>query len=248
MATPDSPHLSANELGNYLVTPDLNGQEEILRRAKYSTGYAPSWYEPVRVAALKCLQEPDRGSYHLATALARFESTMERTEAAASDLNVHPEIRRRIEWEHNAAASCRDALLRFAAVYRDDIGSYRIMPHDGRRPVWPGGLRVAQPYLCRLEHGTARGALGLRFNETQPDPQRREAARYTAAIIYYARAKESGFVANDIMPELCVVIDVFGKRAVEAPRIGLEDRIRQIEAGGSDAAARWPHVRQHVNP
>ncbi len=222
------PRISANKLGEYLVSPPLRRQT-IIERQKYPCTFIGAYYEPARAAIVDfLLGRIDR------------EGMLRRTEALVTAEHGS-------SWSHHQAHGCADAVLRFLDLEPDldlqGMTPVHVPEHDaldvhgvhvsvGPDVVLEGQDRRGQPQL---------GAIKLHFPKAHPHTE--ASAEYVATLLrIHAKTTlvgRAGLTHARVREDACLVVDVFARRIVGAPR-GHVRRWRDIGAACEEIRRAWP--------
>jgi hypothetical protein len=229
------PRISANKLGEYLVSPPLR-RRDIIERQKYPCTFIGAYYEPARAAIVDLL-------------LGRIdrEGLLRRTEALVSAEHAS-------RWAHHQAHGCADAVLRFLDLEPDldlhGMTAVHVPEHDA---LDVQGVRVSVYPDLVLEGVDHRGrpqvgAIKLHFPKAHPHTE--TSAEYVATLLR-VHAREALGAAGDqhegpsktvrgtVREDACLVIDVFARRIVGAPH-GYLRRWRDIGAACEEIRRAWP--------
>ena len=104
-------------------------------------------------------------------------------------------------------------------------------------PVEIGGVEIDDPSIVRLER-VSHGQVGLlSFHVSRSRPHTAESMRQAATLLW-ALARANPHPRAELAPGLCLVVDVFGGRIIDADR---DHRIRlwQAELACNEIAAIW---------
>jgi hypothetical protein len=217
------PRISANKLGEYLVSPPLR-RRDIIERQKYPCAFIGAYYEPARATIVDfLLGRIDR------------EGMLHRTEALVSAEHAS-------RYALHQAHGCAEAVLRFLDLEPDlDLRGMTPVHVPEHTALDVAGVYVSvYPDLVlegRDDRGRPQvGALKLHFPKAHPHTE--ASAEYVATLLrVHARTamKERGHVREDA----CLVVDVFARRIVSAPR-GHVRRWRDIGAACEEIRRAWP--------
>ncbi|MEM9456029.1 MAG: hypothetical protein AAGF11_17745 [Myxococcota bacterium] len=217
------PRISANKLGEYLVSPPLRRQA-IVERQKYPNAYAAGYYAPARDSLVDYLA----GHIGRAKVLERMEALV------AADHET--------SYLRHQAHGCAEAVLRFFDLEPDlDLQGMKpihMLRHD-RLAV--SGVQVSVHPDLVLEGRDRRGrptlgAIKLHFPKSHPHTE--ASAQYVATMLRM-HAKESMSDRGKVREDACLVLDVFARRVVTAPR-GYVRRWRDIGAACEEIRRAWP--------
>jgi hypothetical protein len=217
------PRISANKLGEYLVSPPLRRQA-IIERQKYPNAYAAGYYGPARDTLVDYIV----GNIGRAKVLERMEALVSREHETS--------------YQRHQANGCADAVLRFLDLepQLDLQGMSRLhmLRHDA---LSVSGVEVSVYPDVILEGRDRRGkpivgALKLHFPKTHPHTE--ASAQYVATMLRM-HAKEAMSERGKVREDACLVIDVFAGKVVSAPR-GYVRRWRDIDAACDEIRRAWP--------
>lgn len=217
------PRISANKLGEYLVSPPLR-RMTIIERQKYPSTFIGAYYEPARATILDfMLGRTDR------------VGMLERMETLVSSKHES-------SWSKHRANGCAEAVLRFLDLEpRLDFRGMKPVQMEEYDRLDVCGVDVSVYPDLVLEGIDARGkpllgALKLHFPKSHPHTE--AAGEYVATLLrmhaMLALGKE-GRVREDA----CFVVDVFSGNVMSAPR-GYKRRWRDISAACAEIRQAWP--------
>ncbi len=219
------PRISANKLGEYLVSPPLRRQC-IIERQKYPCSFIGSYYELARSAIIDFIV----GHIDRAELLRRAE------QAVAADHESSYAMHR--------ANGCADAILRFVDLEpRLDLRGMtpiHLQAHD-KLDVAGVDVSVYPDIVLEGRDGQGRpeiGAVKLHFPKSHPHTE--ASAQYVATLLRMhamTAMAERGRVHEDA----CIVVDVFAGRVLTAPR-GYRRRWKDIGAACEEICRVWPTV------
>jgi len=219
------PRISANKLGEYLVSPPLRRQC-IIERQKYPCAYIGAYYEPARSILVDFIGGViDRGQM-LERADLLVESPHESTYAM------------------HRAHGCAEAVLRFIDLEpRLDLRGMSPVMVERHDKLDVEGVDVSVYPDVVLEGRDAKqrptvGAIKLHFPKSHPHTE--ASAQYVATLLRMHATlamSERGRVIEDA----CIVVDVFAGRVLSAPR-GYRRRWRDIGAACQEIRRVWPTV------
>jgi hypothetical protein len=217
------PRISANKLGEYLVSPPLR-RRDIIERQKYPCTFIGAYYEPARATIVDYLL----GHVDRAGLLGRTEALV-----AAE----HPS-----SWAQHQAHGCAEAVLRFLDLepHLDLRGMTPVhVPEHAALDV--EGVRISvypDLVLEGVDHRGRRqvGALKLHFPKAHPHTE--TSAEYVATLLRL-HAQRFMLSRGHVSEHACLVIDVFSGRIVSAPR-GHVRRFRDIGAACDEIRRAWP--------
>jgi hypothetical protein len=218
-----SPRISANKLGEYLVSPPLR-RRTILERQKYPCSFIGAYYEPARSAIVDFIVgETDR-----AQLLARTEALV-----SAEHASRHARYR---------AHGCADAVLHFLDLEpRLDLRGMTAIHVPKHDKINVQGVDVSVVPDLVLEGQDRRGrpqvgAVKLHFPKSHPHTE--ASAEYVATVLrIYAMTAMEG--RGKTLADACIVIDVFSGRVMSAPR-GYKRRWRELSAACEEIQRAWP--------
>ncbi|MCA9706244.1 MAG: hypothetical protein KDK70_10385 [Myxococcales bacterium] len=219
------PRISANKLGEYLVSPPLRRQC-IIERQKYPCSYIGAYYEPARAVIVDFIV----GAIDRAGLLQRTEQIV--SEPHESSYAMH------------RAHGCAEAVLRFLDLEpRLDLRGMTPIVIERHEKLDVEGVDVSVYPDVVLEGHDAKGrptvgAIKLHFPKSHPHTE--ASAQYVATLLrMYAKLAmaERGRVNEDA----CIVVDVFAGRVLCAPR-GYRRRWRDIGAACAEIRRAWPTV------
>lgn len=218
-----SPRISANKLGEYLVSSPLR-RRDIIERQKYPCTFIGAYYEPARSTIVDfLLGRCDR------------EGMLRRTEAHVSAPHAS-------SYALHQAQGCAEAVLRFLDLEPElDLRGMTAVHAPEQTALEVAGVYVSvypDLVLEGIDHRgrPSVGALKLHFPKAHPHTE--TSAEYVATLLrVHAREvmKDRGVVSEDA----CIVVDVFSKRIVTAPR-GHVRRWRDIGAACDEIRRAWP--------
>jgi len=219
------PRISANKLGEYLVSPPLR-RRDIIEYQKYPRSFVGAYYEPARLAILGFLL----GRVDRVGMLGRMEALV----SAEHESN----------YARHRANGCAEAVLRFLDLEsRLDLQGMTPLHLPEHDKLDVSGVDVSVYPDLVLEGRDQRGrpqygALKLHFPKSHPHTE--AAAEYVGTLLrVHAKAAigERGRVREDA----CIVVDVFGDRVMSAPR-GYIRRWRDIGAACEEIRKAWPEA------
>jgi hypothetical protein len=217
------PRISANKLGEYLVSPPLR-RRDIIERQKYPSTFIGAYYEPARSTIVDFLL----GRIDRAGMLGRTEALVSAEHASS--------------WAHHQAQGCAEAVLRFLDL-EPDLDLHGMTPvhvpvHDA---LDVHGVHVSVYPDLVLEGHDLRGrpqvgAIKLHFPKAHPHTE--ASAEYVATVLR-VHAREVMAQRGTVREEACLVVDVFARRVVGAPH-GYVRRWRDIGAACEEIRRAWP--------
>ncbi|MCA9710938.1 MAG: hypothetical protein KDK70_34170 [Myxococcales bacterium] len=219
------PRISANKLGEYLVSPPIR-RRAIIERHKYPNAYAAGYYGPARDTLVDYL------AGHISRA-----KVLERIEALVS-------AEHETTYQRHQAHGCAEAVLRFLdlepALDLQGMTPIHLLRHD---PLEISGVTVSVRPDLVLEGQDPRGrptlgAIKLHFPKTHP--QTEASAAYVATLLRM-HAAQTMSDRGKVHQDACLVIDVFARQVVTAPR-GYKRRWRDIEAACDEIRRAWPEA------
>ncbi len=219
------PRISANKLGEYLVSPPLR-RKDIIERQKYPCSFIGAYYGPARTAIVDYL-------------LGRADrvALLERMEALVSKEHES-------NYARHQANGCANAVLHFLDLEPrlDLLGMKPVhVPEHDKLDV--RGVDVSVYPDLVLEGYDRRGkptvgAIKLHFPKSHPHTE--ASAQYVATMLRM-HAMEAMHDRGKVREDSCFVIDVFAGRIVSAPR-GYIRRWRDIGAACEEIRRAWPEV------
>lgn len=219
------PRISANKLGEYLVSPPLRRQC-IIERQKYPCSYIGAYYEPARSVIVDFIT----GVVDRAGMLQRAEQIV---------CGPHEST-----YALHKAHGCAEAILRFIDLEpRLDLRGMTpvyIERHD-KLDVEGVDVSVYPDIVLEGRDDKQRptvGAIKLHFPKSHPHTE--ASAQYVATLLRMHATlamSERGRVNEDA----CIVVDVFAGRVLSAPR-GYRRRWRDIGAACEEIRRAWPTV------
>ncbi|MEM9456974.1 MAG: hypothetical protein AAGF11_22540 [Myxococcota bacterium] len=217
-----SPRISANKLGEYLVSPPLR-RRDILEQQKYPRTFIGAYYEPARRAIVDFVV----GAIDRVQLLSRAD----RLVSAEHDS----------DWFRHRAHGCAEAIMRFLDLE----------PHMDMRGMTPvhvpkheiinvHGVDISVYPDLVLEGRDARGrplvgAIKLHFPKSHPHT---EASAQFVATLLRVYAMTAMTARGRTLFDACLVVDVFSGRVMTAPR-GYKRRWRDISAGCEEIRNAW---------
>lgn len=235
------PRISANKLGEYLVSSPLR-RRDIIERQKYPCSFIGAYYEPARAIIVEFLLGTlDR------------EGMLRRTEALVSAEHAST-------YALHQAHGCAEAVLRFldlepaldlrgmTPVQLPEHAAHGVAAEHAAREAVPEraaldveGVRVSVYPDLVLEGHDRRGrrqvgALKLHFPKAHPHTE--TSAEYVATLLRM-HAQRHMLHRGHVSEDACVVVDVFAGRIVSAPR-GHVRRWRDIGAACDEIRRAWP--------
>ncbi|MEX1365544.1 MAG: hypothetical protein AB1Z98_20620 [Nannocystaceae bacterium] len=220
------PRISANKLGEYMVSPPLRRQC-IIERQKYPCTFIGAYYEPAREAIVDFIVgRIDRGAL------------LRRTEQLVA--GPHEST-----YAMHRAHGCAEAVLHLLDLEpRLDLRG--LTPHTLEQPATKlevAGVDVSVYPDVVLQGVDARGrpvvgAIKLHFPKSHPHTE--ASAQYVATLLrMYAKERMSD--RGRVCEDACIVVDVFAGRVLTAPR-GYQRRWRDIGAACDEIRRLWPTV------
>jgi hypothetical protein len=217
------PRISANKLGEYLVSPPIR-RRDIIERQKYPCTFIGAYYEPARAIIVDFL-------------LGRIgrEGMLRRTEALVSAEHAS-------SYALHQAQGCAEAVLRFLDLEPElDLRGTTPVLLDEHEALEVEGVRVSVYPDLVLEGIDSRGrpqvgALKLHFPKSHPHTE--TSAEYVATLLR-AHAQRFMLKRGHVSEDVCIVVDVFSGRIVSAPR-GHVRRLRDIGAACDEIRRAWP--------
>lgn len=217
------PRISANKLGEYLVSPPLR-RRDIIERQKYPCSFIGAYYEPARAIIVDFLVGTlDR------------EGMLRRTEALVSAEHAS-------SYALHQAHGCAEAVLRFLDLEPAlDLRGMTPVQLTEHAALDVEGVRVSVYPDLVLEGHDRRGrpqvgALKLHFPKAHPHTE--TSAEYVATLLR-AHAQRHMLARGHVSDDACLVVDVFAGRIVSAPR-GHVRRLRDIGAACDEIRRAWP--------
>lgn len=218
-----TPRISLNKLGEYLIALPPRRRSIILDQ-KYPPDFKTRRYANAQRAVVECLCN---GCDPLV-------------------LNRHAQRIRskphRSHIEAQSATLCLEALQAFSEMLPSlNLGDVRATRSSPRHPKFiRHGVRVSvQPDVllsrANLTPGNYIGAIKLCFSKTRAVSE--EEAGYIGAVLRQHTLGGTGD-ATTASPKLCLLIDVFARRAHVAPRAH-KQRLTVAESACEEIAARW---------
>jgi len=217
------PRISANKLGEYLVSPPLRRQA-IIEHQKYPNAYAAAYYGPARDDIIDYLV----GHIDRAQLLYRAEALVS--------------AKHETDYQRHSANGCAEAVLRFLDLEPGlDLQGMRAIHLLRHERLDVSGVSVSVVPDLVLQGRDARGratmgALKLHFPKTHPHTPM--SAQYVATLLRM-HAKETMGTRGRVREDACVVVDVFAGQVVTAPR-GYIRRWRDIGAACEEIRQAWP--------
>lgn len=220
-----NPRISANKLGEYLVSPPLRRQC-IIERQKYPCSYIGAYYEHARAAIVDFIVgRIDRGAL-----LARAEEIVEGPYEST--------------YAMHRAHGCAEAVLRFLDLepLLDLRGLDAItLPKHVKLEVEGVDVSVYPDIVLEGHDSRNRpvvGAIKLHFPKSHPHTE--ASAQYVATLLrMYAMQQMSD--RGKVSEDACIVVDVFAGRVLTAPH-GYRRRWRDIGAACQEIRRVWPTV------
>lgn len=218
-----TPRISANKLGEYLVSAPLR-RRAIVERQKYPNAYAAGYYAPARDTLVDYLVG------HIGRA-----KVLERMDALVS-------AEHETSYQRHQANGCADAVLRFLDLEPGldlrGLKAIHMLRHD-RLSV--NGVEISVYPDVVLEGHDSRGkptlgAIKLHFPKSHPHTE--ASAQYVATMLRM-HAKEAMSDRGKVREDACLVIDVFSGQVVTAPR-GYIRRWRDVGAACEEIRRAWP--------
>ncbi len=220
------PRISANKLGEYLVSPPLRRQT-IIENQKYPCTYIGAYYEPARAIIIDyLLGKLDR------------RDMLQRTES----LVAYPE--HTTSYAMHKAHGCAEAVLRFLDLEpRLDLRGMTPVIVEQHDKLDVEGVDVSVGADLVLEGTDDKdrpivGALKLHFPKSHP--QTEATAEYVATLLRM-HAQLAMAQRGKVREEACIVVDVFAGQVRTAPR-GYRRRWRDIGAACQEIKRVWPTV------
>lgn len=219
------PRISANKLGEYLVSPPLR-RRSIIERQKYPVSFIGAYYGPARAAIVDYIV----GNIDRAGLLRRTESLV--SAEHSSDYTRHQ------------ANGCAEAVLRFLDLEpRLDLRGMKPVHLLDHEKLDVSGVAVSVYPDIVLEGRDRRGkptvgAIKLHFPKSHPHTE--ASAQYVATMLRM-HAKEAMCDRGKVREDACLVVDVFARQVVTAPR-GYIRRWRDIGAACDEIRRAWPEA------
>ncbi len=219
------PRISANKLGEYLVSPPLRRQC-IIERQKYPCSYIGAYYGPARSAIVDFIVgNIDRGDL------------LWRTEALVS-------AEHESSYAQHRAHGCAEAVLHFLDLepLLDLRGMTPVLVAEHEK-LEVEGVNVSVYPDVVLEGYDRRGrpqvgAIKLHFPKSHPHTE--ASAQYVATLLrMYGTLMMSD--RGKVCEDACIVVDVFAGRVLSAPR-GYRRRWRDIGAACEEIRRAWPTI------
>jgi len=219
------PRISANKLGEYLVSPPLRRQA-IIERQKYPCSYIGAYYEPARAAIVDFIV----GNIDRADLLRRTEQIVSGPHESS--------------YAMHQAHGCAEAVLHFLDLEpRLDLRGMTPVIVERHEKLDVEGVDVSvYPDVVLVGHDDKErpivGAIKLHFPKSHP--QTEATAEYVATLLRmhaHLRMADRGKVREDA----CIVVDVFAGQVRTAPR-GYRRRWRDIGAACEEIRRVWPTV------
>lgn len=217
------PRISANKLGEYLVSTPLR-RRDIIERQKYPNTFIGAYYEPARAAIVDFLV----GRIDRAGLLGRTEALVAGEHASS--------------WARHQAHGCADAVLRFLDLEPDlDLRGMTAVQVPAHQALDVHGVHVSvypDLVLEGFDHRGAPqvGALKLHFPKAHPHTE--TSAEYVATVLR-VHAVHTAASRGKVCEDACLVVDVFAGRIVHAPRAHVR-RWRDIGAACAEIRRAWP--------
>lgn len=219
------PRISANKLGEYMVSPPLRRQS-IIERQKYPCTYIGAYYEPAHEAIVDFIVgRSDRGGL-----LRRTEQIVEGPHEST--------------WAMHRAHGSAEAVLRFLDLEPklDLRGMVPMVPEEHTK-LDVAGVDVSVYPDVVLEGFDDKdrpivGAIKLHFPKSHPHTE--ASAQYVATLLR-VYAMEVMADRGKVCEDACIVVDVFAGRVLTAPH-GYRRRWRDIGAACEEIRRLWPTV------
>lgn len=219
------PRISANKLGEYLVSPPLRRQT-IIENQKYPCTYIGAYYEDARAAIVDFIVGTlDRGGL-----LRRIEEVVSGPHEST--------------YAMHKAHGCAEAVLRFLDLEpRLDLLGMTAIVVDQHDKLDVEGVDVSVWPDLVLEGTDDKdrpivGALKLHFPKSHPQT---EATGEYVATLLRMHAQLAMAHRGKVREEACIVVDVFAGQVRTAPR-GYRRRWRDIGAACQEIKRVWPTV------
>lgn len=219
------PRISANKLGEYLVSPPLRRQT-IIENQKYPCTYIGAYYEPARAAIVD----------FIVGAIDR-KDLLRRTEEIVSGPHES-------SYAMHKAHGCAEAVLRFLDLEsRLDLRGMTPIVVEQHDKLDVEGVDVSVWPDLVLEGIDDKGrpivgALKLHFPKSHPQT---EATSEYVATLLRMHAQLVMAHRGKVREDACIVVDVFAGQVRTAPR-GYRRRWRDIGAACQEIRRVWPTV------
>ena len=218
-----SPRISANKLGEYLVSPPTRRQA-IIEHQKYPNAYAAAYYAPARDNLIDYIV----GHIDRAQLLCRIEALV----SAKHDS----------DYQRHSSNGCAEAVLRFLdlepTLDLQGMTAIHMLRHE-RLDINGVSVSVYPDIILQGQDTKGKptqGAIKLHFPKTHPHTPM--SAQYVATMLRM-HAKETMGARGRVREDACLVVDVFARQVVSAPR-GYIRRWRDITAACEEIRRAWP--------
>ena len=222
------PRISANKLGEFLITANPVRRLRILNDQKYPSEVVVPMYRLARTPLADYLQSNGRDEEAIIRTIDRLRSDESGTEWAVRDrMNT---------------AEALERLLSLASALPLQYPTYEIrVPPTASIALTFSGVDVSvRPdfLVFTTRRGKALvGALKFHFTKSPELALTTRGSEYVASLLH-RWLQECGPSDYEARPDLCLSVDVFRESITPAPRAVVR-RLAEIEAGCQEIAARW---------
>lgn len=217
------PRISANKLGEYLVSPPLR-RRDIIEGQKYPRSFIGAYYGPARTAIIDFLL----GNIDRVAMLKRMDALVSAEHES--------------DYARHRANGCADAVLRFLDLEpRLDLRGMKpvYMLEHAKLDVHGVDVSVYPDVVLEGRDPRGRPIVGsLKLHFPKGHPQTEAAADYVGTLLRM-HAKMAMPERGKVRQEACIVVDVFRGQVANAPR-GYQRRWRDISAACEEIRAAWP--------
>lgn len=222
------PKISANKLGEFLVTASPKRRLRILNDQKYPSDVVIPLYRMAH-----------------APLTAYFESGGLQPEAITSAIDHLRSDESGSKWVLQDRRNTADALERILLLTRSlplERPTYQYLRAPGNPPKLSfSGVEVSvRPDLLLRVSKRGRqysGAIKFHFMKTAENSLGEDGGRYIASLLH-RWSQENSAEGFEPRPEFCLSVDVFRSSVVPAPR-AFSRRLSEIEAACQEIASRW---------
>lgn len=222
------PTISANKLGEFLVTANPIRRLRILSDQKYPRGVVVPLYRMAKAPLTAYLQNNGQHAEPLLTAIDRL-----RLDASGSRWAVKDRL-------NTADALERILLLAKRLPLEQPIYQYRKAPAKMSKLSFSGiDVSVRPDFLLHVTRRGKKycGAVKFHYTKAPESTLKERGAQYVASLLY-RWLQESAASEYEPRPDLCLSIDVFRGAIIPAPR-AISRSLSEIETACQEIAIRW---------
>ncbi|TGV08794.1 hypothetical protein E4695_05800 [Alcaligenaceae bacterium 429] len=225
------PKISANKLGEFLVTANPIRRLRILSAQKYPSNAVVPLYRMAQAPLAAYLQSNGQHAEPLLAAIDRMRSDVSGSRWAVTDR------------QNTADALERILQLAGRLPLEQPTYEYRKVPAKAIKLFFSGvDVSVRPDFLLHVSRRGKQycGAVKFHYAKTPERALKEQGAQYVASLLY-RWLQESAASEHEPRPDLCLSIDVFRGAIIPAPR-AVTTRLSEIETACQEIAIRWDHL------